>query len=259
MSPEAVFYVFSFLIGISIGSFLNVVIYRVPEGMSIVSPPSRCPKCGVQLKWYWNVPLIGWLALRGKCAKCRVPISPRYPLVELLTGLIAVGIAYTYGPTLWALFMFVFAAALVAITFIDIDHMIIPNVISIPGVAVGLVGQALIPGGDVVQGLLGVLIGGGGLLAVAGLYYLIRRVEGMGLGDVKLLAMIGAFTGPMAILQTILVGSLFGSVIGIAWLALTKKDDQTPIPFGPFLAFGALTYVYFPDVLLSWLTADIPY
>ncbi len=243
-----ILWIFSFLTGAAIGSFLNVVIYRVPAGISIVTPPSRCPGCETPLKWYWNIPIFGWIFLRGKCAKSRMPIAARYPVVEFLTGLLAFLIAYQYGPTPWAVFQFVFVASLVAITFIDIDHMIIPDVISLPGIIVGLVGQAVLPGGDVVQALIAVLIGGGGFWLIAFLFEKLRGVEGLGGGDVKLLAMIGAFTSPIGVLQTILVGSLLGSIVGVAYLAKSGKGGQTRIPFGPFLAFGALSVVLLPGV-----------
>jgi leader peptidase (prepilin peptidase)/N-methyltransferase len=238
---------FSFILGLAIGSFLNVVIHRVPLGMSISHPPSRCPKCKTPIRWYWNIPLVSWLALRGRCAKCRTPISVRYPLVELLTGFLALAVELRYGVTGWALFQFAFVAALVAITFIDLDHMIIPDVISLPGIAVGLAGQALLPEGQLIPALIAVVVGGGGFLLIAWVHEKLRGVEGLGGGDIKLLGMIGAFTSPLAILQTILVGSLVGSIVGIAYLSASGKGSQARIPFGPFLAFGALTAVLFPD------------
>lgn len=254
---EIVVQVFAALLGLVVGSFLNVVIHRVPLKLSIVHPPSRCPNCKTQLKWYWNVPVLSWLALRGRCGKCRAPISPRYPLVELMTGLLAWALVVQFGPTPWALFQFVFVAALVAITFIDLDHMIIPDVISLPGIVVGLLGQLLLPEGDVVQALLAVAAGGGAFWLIAFLFEKLRGVEGMGGGDIKLLGMIGAFTSLFGVLQTVLVGSLIGSVVGIVYLAATRKGGQTRIPFGPFLAFGGLTASLFPTLLRDLLLAGV--
>jgi leader peptidase (prepilin peptidase) / N-methyltransferase len=255
--PQSVLIAFAFLLGSVIGSFLNVVIHRVPREMSIANPPSHCPHCQYRLQWYWNLPLLGWLMLRGRCRNCRAPISIRYPIVELLTGLLAVAVLLQYGPTPWAIFQFAFVAALVAVTYIDIDHMIIPDVISLPGIAVGLVGQLLLPEGEFLLALIAVLAGGGGLLFIAWAHEKIRGVEGMGGGDIKLLAMIGAFTSPIGVLQTILVGSLVGSVIGIAYLAISRKGGETHIPFGPFLAFGAITFVLQPHWLERLLTGDM--
>lgn len=257
MPFEIVIQVFSALFGLVVGSFLNVVIHRVPLKLSIVHPPSRCPSCKTQLKWYWNVPVLSWLALRGRCGTCRAPISPRYPLVELVTGLLAWALVVQFGPTPWALFQFAFVAALVAITFIDLDHMIIPDVISLPGIVVGLLGQLVLPEGNIVQALIAVAVGGGSFWLIAFLFEKLRGVEGMGGGDIKLLAMIGAFTSPFGVLQTVLVGSLIGSVVGIVYLAATRKGGQTRIPFGPFLAFGGLTASLFPAFLPEILFSGV--
>ncbi len=256
MSLELLTWIFAFLFGSAIGSFLNVVIYRLPLGLSIVHPPSHCPHCKIPLRWYWNIPVFGWLALLGRCRNCGAPIAFRYPFVELLTGLLGLGIVYQYGVTPWAIFMFVFACALVVVAFIDIDHMIIPDSISLPGIPLGLIGQVLLPEGNPLQAVIAVLVGGGGLYLLAWVHHRVRGVEGMGGGDIKLLAMIGAFSEPLAILQTILVGSLLGSVIGIGYLALSKKGKETRIPFGPFLSLGALTWVLWPDVFAAVLTGD---
>ena len=245
--------VFAFLFGAVVGSFLNVVIHRVPLEQSIVHPRSRCPRCEKPIPWYLNIPLLSWIALRGKCANCKEPISARYPAVELLTGMLALAVFLRYGLSPWTIFEFAFVAALVAITFIDLDHMIIPDVISLPGIAVGLAGQLVLPQGHFVAALLAVLIGGGGFLVIAWVHSKIRGVEGLGGGDVKLLAMIGAFTSPLGILQTVLVSSLLGSVIGIAYVAASGRGSQTRIPFGPFLALGAISVVLFPDAFSDFL------
>ena len=264
-------HIFSFVFGLVVGSFLNVVIYRVPAGLSIVSPPSRCPKCETPIRWYWNIPVLSWLALRGRCAKCANPISPRYPMVELLTGLLALAVSLRYGVNLWGLYQFAFVAALVAITFIDLDHYIIPDSISLPGIAVGLVArlgfdlhdlpselsvetlQSWFLASEFLWALVAVLAGGGSLWLIATIHEKVTGVEGLGGGDVKLLGMIGAFTSPLGVLQTILVGSLSGSVIGVLYLAISGQGSRTRIPFGPFLAFGALTVVLFPGAFAALL------
>lgn len=249
MSLIVTIYLFAFLFGSAIGSFLNVVIYRVPLGISLVHPPSRCPHCETPITWYWNIPILGWLALRGRCRACKARISVRYPIVELLTGLLALAVVFVHGLTPWALFIFVFVAALVAITFIDIDHMIIPDVISLPGIVVGLAGQAFIPGGRIIPAAIAVLAGGGGFFLIAWGFEKIRGIEGLGGGDIKLLAMIGAFTSPLGVLQTILVGSLTGSLIGGIYMLKSGQGGGLRIPFGPFLAFGALTAVLIPEAM----------
>lgn len=238
--------------GLVIGSFLNVVIHRVPLEQSIVHPPSRCPQCETPIRWYLNIPVLSWLALRGKCIQCKTPISFRYPMVELITGVLAVAVYFQYGLTPWALFQFSFVASLVAITFIDLDHYIIPDVISLPGILVGLTGQAIFQfttgEGHALNALYAVLIGGGGFYAIGWIFEKLRGIEGLGGGDVKLLAMIGAFSHPLGILQTVLVSSLVGTVIGGIFILVSKQGAQTRIPFGPFLALGALSVVLFPDV-----------
>lgn len=243
---------FVFAFGAIIGSFLNVCIARIPDGRSIVRPPSHCPKCQSFLVWYDNVPILSYLVLTGRCRTCRVRISAIYPAVEVLTGALALALFLRLGPTLAFAGYFAFAAALVVITFIDLDHQIIPDVISLPGIVVGLAFSLVSPLVTPFDAALGVLAGGGTLLAVAWLYKTFRGQEGMGGGDIKLLAMIGAFLGWQSIFVTLFVGSIIGSIIGVVVMLYEGSDSKLAIPFGPFLAGGALVYLFWGDRILAF-------
>jgi len=243
---------FVFAFGAIIGSFLNVCIARLPDGRSIVRPPSHCPKCQSFLAWYDNVPVLSYLVLGGRCRTCRVRISAIYPAVEVLTGALAVALFLRLGPTLAFAGYFAFAAALVVITFIDLDHQLIPDVISLPGIVVGLAFSLVSPLVTPLDAALGVLAGGGTLLAVAWLYKTFRGQEGMGGGDIKLLAMIGAFLGWQSIFVTLFVGSVIGSIIGVGLMLYQRADTKLAIPFGPFLAGGALVYLFWGDRILAF-------
>ena len=243
---------FVFVFGTIIGSFLNVCIARLPDGRSIVRPPSHCPQCQSFIAWYDNVPILSYLVLAGRCRSCRTRISPLYPAVEVLTGALAVALFLRLGPSLAFAGYFAFAAALVTITFIDLDHQIIPDVISLPGIAVGLAFSLVSPLVTPMDALLGALLGGGILLSVAWLYKTLRGQDGMGGGDVKLLAMIGAFLGWRSIFVTLFVGSVIGSVIGVVLMLYQRADSKLAIPFGPFLACGALVYLFFGDRIVAF-------
>ena len=236
------FLVSAFIIGSIVGSFLNVCIYRIPAEKSIVSPPSSCPQCGHRIRWFQNIPIISYLFLGGKCASCKVKISLRYPAIEALTGLLFVLVLYFFGFSLVTLVYWLFVAMLVVITFIDLDHQIIPDVISLPGIAVGFVCSFLIPWLSWLDSLLGIIAGGGVLLSIAWLYALLAKRDGMGGGDIKLLGMLGAFLGWKAVFPIIFISSLVGSVVGIPLMLLQKKDSKFAIPFGPFLALAAMVY-----------------
>jgi leader peptidase (prepilin peptidase) / N-methyltransferase len=244
--------VYIFLIGLCIGSFLNVCIYRLPEGRSIVRPASACPQCGGQLGWYDNIPLLSYIVLRGRCRTCRTSISPRYPIVELLTAMFALAIWLRFGAHPQTAVYFAFIAALLVITFIDIDHGIIPDVISLPGIPVGFALSFFLPRVGWLDSLLGIAIGAGVLFLVAGAYQLFTGKEGMGLGDVKLLGMIGAFVGWQGVIFTIMVSSLTGTVIGLALMLRAGKSMKMAIPFGPFLSIGAIVYVFFGPEWIDW-------
>ncbi|MCD6319787.1 MAG: prepilin peptidase [Candidatus Desulfofervidaceae bacterium] len=246
---EMTFYIFVFFFGAIIGSFLNVCICRLPEGKSVIWPASHCPYCQTQIKWYDNIPLLSFLLLKGHCRYCGKPISWQYPVVELSTGIFTLLIYWKYGLSLPGLIYLLFVCALIVVSFIDLKLQIIPDVISIPGIFCGLIASFFLPELSLKDALYGALLGGGILFLVAYGYYLIRKKEGMGGGDIKLLAMIGAFLGWKAIPFVILIASLTGSFIGILWIFLQKKDKYFPIPFGPFLALGAICLLFFPQLI----------
>ena len=242
----------AFVLGSVVGSFLNVCIYRIPAGKSIVSPPSACPHCGHNIRWYQNIPILSYLFLRGNCASCRNPISFRYPAIEALTGLLFSSTLYYFNFSAATLVYWIFLAALVIITFIDLDHQIIPDVISLPGILVGFICSFFIPWLSWGDSLLGIVIGGGILLGIAWIYEKVAKREGMGGGDIKLLGMLGAFLGWKAVLPVIFIASLFGSLIGVPLMLLQKGDTKLAIPFGPFLAFAATVYLFWGRDLVYW-------
>jgi len=243
---------FVFLLGCCLGSFLNVCIYRLPRDLSVIFPSSFCPHCQASIRPYDNMPLVSYLILRGKCRHCRGKIHWRYPLGEALTGGITLALFLKFGPS-WLFFsLLVLAAGLIVITFIDLDHRIIPDVISLPGIALGLL--LAIWGGwiSIKDSLVGILVGGGSLYIVAWGYEALTKREGMGGGDVKLLAMIGAWLGWQATLFTLFFASLTGTIIGGGVMLMQKEDRHYAIPFGPFLAFSALAYIFFGPQLIDW-------
>ena len=245
-------YIVSIIFGALIGSFLNVCIFRLPKEESIVTPGSHCPHCQKPIKFYDNVPLVSYILLNGKCRYCRESISIQYPLVEGITALVSLILFVRFGPTLSYVFYFSFIAALIVISIIDLYHQIIPDVISLPGIGVGLLASLAIPQIDIIDSLIGALLGGGSLFIVATLYQWLFKREGMGGGDVKLLAMIGAFLGWKAVILTILLGSLLGSVSGIIVMVLRGKDFKYAIPFGPFLSLGAVISLFYGQDLIRW-------
>ncbi len=240
------------LFGAIVGSFLNVCISRLPKEESIVTPGSHCPYCHHPIKFYDNVPLISYVVLGGKCRYCRKPISFQYPLVEGMTAIGSFLLFLRYGPSWSYVFYFSFVAALIVATAIDLYHQIIPDVISIPGIGVGLLGSLVVPRITFLNSLTGILLGGGTLFVIGTVYQWLFKREGMGGGDVKLLAMIGAFLGWEAVILTILLSSLIGSVIGIIIMVIKGKDFKYAIPFGPFLSLGAVTALFYKNELISW-------
>jgi leader peptidase (prepilin peptidase) / N-methyltransferase len=241
--------------GAIVGSFLNVVILRLPDPeQSIVFPASHCPQCNSSLHWYENIPIVSYAALRGRCGHCKTSISIQYPLVELLMAVITAAVVYKYQISLATAGYFVFSAALLVIIFIDIRLQIIPDVISLPGIILGFLFSL---GNDSVtwqSSLVGILAGGGVLYAIALLYALLRKIDGMGGGDIKLLAMIGAWLGWQSLPFVILASSATGSIIGIIAMRSQKKGGQTRIPFGPFLSLAALIYLFYSEKILYFYT-----
>lgn len=245
--------IFVFIFGLCAGSFLNVVIARVPAKESIVSPGSRCPACKHPIPFYLNLPVISYILLKGKCRYCKTTIAIRYPLVELLTGFFALGTLQMFGPGLPAPFIFTFGCTLIAVSLIDFDHQIIPDSISIPGIGIFATSPLFLPEMTFQESLFGILLGGALLYGVAWTYYHIRGRHGMGGGDIKLLAMIGAATGPTGVCFTLFAGSVTGTLIGLLIALLNRSvHGQTKLPFGPFLSLGALTYIFWGDQLIFW-------
>ena len=263
----------AFLFGLVIGSFLNVVIHRVPRGESVVAPRSRCPHCGHQIAWYENIPLASYLALRGRCSSCWVPVSVRYFMVELLTGAVFAVLAAVFGFGLPFLKYALFASLTIALMFIDLADRLLPDVLTFPGMAAGLVFSLLVPVGDgsaaallrvaglrpdslrllsLADALLGGLVGAGVLWFVAEAYKRLRHREGLGFGDVKLMALVGTFLGPALALLTIFLGSLLGTVIGGSYILLGGKDSQYELPFGTFLGLMALFSAMWGREIVHW-------
>jgi leader peptidase (prepilin peptidase)/N-methyltransferase len=262
-----------FLFGLLIGSFLNVCILRIPAEKSIVLPASSCTKCGKAIAPYDNIPVFSWLILGGKCRNCKTKISAMYPAVELLTGLLFLACYYAFGLTVNALKWAVFAALLVDLTITDLRERILPDVVNFFGLGIGLLfsfftnpvdGTAMWlanrwfdfpppqPVLSFVDAILGAVAGSGLLWVVAEGYFRLRGREGMGLGDVKMMAAVGAFLGLKRTLLTVLAGSLLGSVIGIILIAVSKKDRNYELPFGTFLGAGALLVLFFGNPALQW-------
>jgi leader peptidase (prepilin peptidase)/N-methyltransferase len=251
MTTEQITLIVLALIGACIGSFLNVCIYRLPRQESLVWPASRCTSCGRPLRWYENVPVLGWLALRGRCRTCGERISPIYPIVELLTALVFVFGYLIYGWTPLLAVRLLFACAMIVLFVIDLQHQILPNVITVPGVIVGFVLSLLMPPGWL-SSLIGIAAGAGVLWAIMELYARARGFEGLGMGDVKMLAMIGAFLGWQLMLLTLVLASFSGSLVGIGMIATRRGGMQTALPFGTFLAAGALVAAVAGERLVAW-------
>jgi leader peptidase (prepilin peptidase)/N-methyltransferase len=248
---EPVFVALAALLGAVIGSFLNVCIYRLPLGKSIVWPASACESCGRELAWFENLPIVSWVALGAKCRTCRTRLSMRHPVVETLTAIMFAAAAWHYGPSLLLVSRLVFGCALIVLFAIDLEHHLLPNAITLPGIVVGLAFSFVTPPGWVAA-LIGAVVGGGSLWLIAEAYYRLRHEEGLGMGDVKMLAMIGAFIGWQLTIVTLMMASVAGSVVGLALIASRKGDMKYALPFGTFLALGAaLAATVGPD-LLHW-------
>jgi leader peptidase (prepilin peptidase) / N-methyltransferase len=237
------------LIGAAVGSFLNVCISRIPEGISIVFPPSRCPRCSHPIRFHDNIPLVSYLLLGGKCRDCREGISYRYPVVELITAVFAGLLFWKYGLTPAYPTVFLFICTLIVITFIDLDHQIIPHILTLSGIPVFAVLAVVFLRLSVIDAFLGIMIGAGTLYFVAVYYEALTGREGMGGGDVNLLAMLGAFLGWKALLFILLVSSLLGAVVGVGLIVGKGKDLRYAVPFGPFLCAAAVLHLFFGELL----------
>ena len=239
------------LFGLIFGSFLNVCIHRLPLRMSLSSPPSRCGACKTPVAWRDNVPVISYLLLAGRCRHCRTGISVVYPFVELATAALFIIHLAVFGLTWLALIRIIFACAMLVLFFIDLEHQILPNVITLPGVVAGLAASLIAPPG-ITLALLGALLGGGVLWAIAEIYVRVRGIEGMGMGDVKMLGMIGAFLGAPLMALTLVLASFAGAVTGVALLASGRGDLQRKLPFGTFLAAAAVFASLWGQPIVDW-------
>jgi leader peptidase (prepilin peptidase)/N-methyltransferase len=253
------FLVLTVVFGLIVGSFLNVCIHRLPRGLSIVTPRSACPHCKAPIRPWENIPLFSYLFLLGKCRNCGVRISPRYPLVEFLNAILYLALFVHFGAGWHLPVLFALVSAMLVITFIDLDFQIIPDAITLPGIVIGLLSASFIfpdpfslsygqwPIVGFINSTTGFLLGGG-------LFYFIAYASrgGMGGGDVKMMAMVGAFMGWKAVLLTTFLGSLVGSVVGLFMMVFMGKGRKTKVPFGPFLAFGSLVTLFWGSVILQW-------
>ena len=241
--------IYAVCVGAVVGSFLNVVIYRVPRGESVVKPRSHCPNCGHLIRWYDNIPVFSWLILRGRCRDCGAPISVRYPVVELVTAILTALIVSRYGLSVAMGEAVVFVWMSIALGLIDLEHQILPDVITYPAVVLGIAGS--LAGGltTPLEAGLGIVVGGGIPIAVIVLYKAVRGIEGMGFGDVKYLAAIGAVLGVMGCLWVLIVAAILGALVGVGLMIAGRGDGRTALPFGTFLAVASIVYLLVP---LPW-------
>ena len=239
------------VVGLCVGSFLNVCIYRLPRRESLVHPRSRCTSCGRQLTSLDNIPVFSWLALRGRCRTCGAAVSAMYPIVETVTAAVFVAAYALYGLTPLGVVRVAFACALIVLFVIDLQHRILPNAITLPGIVIGFLCSLFLPPGWR-DSLIGIVVGGGILFTIAEAYYRVRGVEGLGMGDVKLLGMIGAFLGWKLVILTLILSSLVGSVVGLGLISSGRGDMKLALPFGTFLAIGAVFAATWGDPIVDW-------
>lgn len=244
--PHVIEAMLAFLFGSVIGSFLNVVIIRLPEGQSIVHPPSTCPDCTHTIHFYDNIPILSFFILRGRCRECGGRISLRYPVIEFISGFLCMALYLKFGPTMTFVVFVLFCSAMEVVFWIDLDHLIIPDVISLPGIGLGVVVAVggLIPDVEWRMAILGALFGAAILYVPALIYEKTRGLEGLGGGDIKLLAMVGAFTGPYGVIFVLFFASLAGSLAALAGVLFKGSVSTTPVPFGPFLTSASVFYIF---------------
>lgn len=243
--------------GLALGSFLNVVIHRLPRGTSLLRPGSHCPSCGAPVRWFDNVPVLSFLALGGRCRSCRARISLRYPLVELASGALAVAAMARFGLSLVGVEAAVLALLLLPLALIDLEHHLLPDLLTLPGIALGLAFSAMGGLASLRDAAIGAALGAALPLLVIVAYRAVRGVEGMGLGDVKLLAMIGSHLGWLGMLLTLCLGACAGALVGLALILAGRGRADTELPFGTFLAAAGLVVLFFAATLLrllGWVT-----
>ena len=251
MSVQALHVTILALLGLSVGSFLNVCVHRLPRRQSLVHPGSRCPHCGYVLRWYDNIPILSYLFLRGQCRQCRQPIAIRYPALELATLVLFLAHGAVFGWSALLAVRLVFACAMVVLFAIDLEHHLLPDAITLPGIVTGLLVSTVVPPG-IIDSLLGLLIGGGVLWLIGEAYFRYSGQEGMGGGDVKMLAMIGAFLGWKLVLVTLVLSSVAGSLVGVLVIAFKRGGLKYALPYGTFLALGALAASLVGERLVNW-------
>ncbi len=244
--------VFTFIFGAMIGSFLNVCIHRLPKEESIVFPGSRCPACQTPIRPWDNIPLLSFALLRGRCRSCGHGISWRYPAVEALTGALFALTVSRFGPTLDALFVAVFLSGLLVASFIDLDHQVIPNVITLPGIPLGLLGGFIVGDPPILERVIGALAGAGFLYLVMLYGGEVYGQDAMGEGDLNLIALVGAFLGWRGVVVTILIACLIGSAVGLGLIASRRLGRRQHIPFGPFLSLGGVVALFWGQALIDW-------
>jgi leader peptidase (prepilin peptidase)/N-methyltransferase len=249
--PPGVLLALVVAVGAAVGSFLNVCIYRLPLSKSVVSPPSACPNCNRTLVWYENIPIVSYLVLRGRCRTCHTAIGRQYPIVEVLTAIMFGAAWWFYGPSVLLVSRLIFGCALIVLFAIDLEHHLLPNAITLPGIVAGFILSFFTEPGWV-SSLVGILVGGGLLYAIAEAYYRVRHEEGLGMGDVKMLAMVGAFIGWQLTFLTLMMASVAGSVIGIGLIATKRGGMKYALPFGTFLALGAAAAATVGPAILHW-------
>jgi len=258
---EALILVFIAAVGLVFGSFFNVVIYRLPRGLNLSRPPSSCPGCGARIKPYDNIPVLSYLLLRGRCRRCGRPISPVYPAVELLTAAGFVLVFFNAGRAVNRSFIAgcVFTGALIVLGFIDAHHQILPDAVTLPGLAMALAYSFFRSDLTFRSALLGAVIGAGFLLVVYGVYLAVRKKEGLGMGDVTMMLMVGAFLGPGRTLFVLILASFAGALFGIYLMARKGKDTQFALPFGTFIAPAAFVALLWGQKFVDWYVSRLPY
>mgnify|MGYP001813862339 CR=1 FL=1 len=252
MNVELLLELWALLIGLVVGSFLNVVIVRLPAGASLIRPGSTCPGCSTAIRWFDNIPVLSYLLLRGRCRACGERISPRYPAIEMLTGLLFLACAARYGLSAEAAAAALFCSLMVVLGAIDIEHFILPDILTLPGILVGLALQPWLPG-SLLDAITGALMGAGLLILVINVWFWLRDEEGMGLGDVNMLALIGAFLGWQGMLGAFFFATLVGAAAGIVMVLTKRLAMGSRLPFGLFLALGGLAALFARD---GWI---VPY
>jgi len=244
-------YLFSFVLGICLGSFYNVCIYRYIKEESITSIPSHCPVCGHYLRWWENIPLVSYILLKGKCTKCKSKISIRYFIVELISGVWSLLIVLKFGISFTSLIFLIFGGIFIVLSFIDLKIFILPDILTIPGSILAFLAAPII-GVSTLSSIAGAILGSGFFFCIKRAYRFLRGIEGLGGGDIKLMFMVGALFGTIAVPFVIFIGSIFALIGGFVYLRIQKKDTTNPIPFGPFLCGAAMVYIFIGKELIYW-------